>query len=640
MDKRTRLAMLIIAVILGVQVILTTYLQQRRQAEVRARAHADSLAAAARGAEVPEPVPGRVAASPAAPPGATAPAAEDRPDTAAAMGAIPFATATGGEGDLVIETPLERIRIARAGAVLDEITLLKFRMAGDTTRVNLVPPHFAAEPAAKSLGLVLRTPRGDWDLSRARFDPMEGDWKAEGGTLRLAADAPPCTLRLRTLTADGGAVVKRFVFDPRRYDFQMDLQVEPRGELRAVESYTLVWSTGMPVTEKTQDDLASFKTSALVGRDLVRRGLSGRFGRQAGGPEVVAGSVRWTAMQSKYFIVAFIPSPAQNGTVQLDTDRATQWMSMRFTQPTPWRTGSDSYRVYAGPIVYRDILDLGVGLESEVNLGYRWVRPLSSLILRFMLFLHRGISNYGVIIILISVLAKLVFWPLTEKSFRSMRRMQDLQPLMEEIRRRYKDQPQEMNRQVMALYKERKVNPMGGCMPLLVQSPVLIALYSALSSSIELRNAPFVGYIDNLAAPDVLYRLPHALPLIGDNISLLPVVMAGTTVLQTKLGATMTPAGGPAAQQQLIMKWVMPIMLFVLFYKMPSGLMLYWIVNTVMSIAQQIQINHKLGPAPVVRAAAVEGEGRRSHAAPDRGDRAEHGRGSAARPGRAGGKSR
>ena len=143
---------------------------------------------------------------------------------------------------------------------------------------------------------------------------------------------------------------------------------------------------------------------------------------------------------------------------------------MRIAQPNPWRAGADSYRIYAGPIEYDRIRDLGVGLEAAVELGFRWIRPISQLLLKFMQFLNKFIHNYGVIIIIVSLLAKLVFWPLTERSMRSMRRMAELQPRMEEIRRRYKDDPKAMNEQVMLMYREQKVNPVGGCMPILIQT--------------------------------------------------------------------------------------------------------------------------------------------------------------------------
>ena len=196
-----------------------------------------------------------------------------------------------------------------------------------------------------------------------------------------------------------------------------------------------------------------------------------------------------------------------------------------------------------------------------------------------------------------------------------------------------------MNQQVMALYKQHKVNPLGGCMPLLIQTPMFVALYNVLRSSIELRNAPFVAWIDNLAAPDVLFRLPVVLPVIGHDVSLLPLLMGGAMILQSVLGSTAAPPSGPAAQQQMVMKWLMPIMFTFIFYKMPSGLVLYWLVNTLMSVFQQVQINRKLPPPVAVLAAAAHAEGGSSRGAPDRDDRQERGRSAPTRPRRVGSKA-
>jgi YidC/Oxa1 family membrane protein insertase len=646
MERRTQLAMLIIALIIGANFVITAKYQQPKLRAAKARA--DSLAAVERARQA-----GAAGATPGggSPSGTTpesgAPSAGSAP-AALAPAAGPFATLAPGTpgGSLVIETPLQRLRISRAGAQLHELSLFQFKVAGKDSLVNLVPERFAEQSKDRSLGLTLHTPEGDLDLSRVRFDPVPGDVAdAVAGAdssvrlVRLAHASGSRTFRLRAQAEGGGAILKSFVVDPDRYDFQVQLQMERGPRIPNVDRYTFEWSTGLPVTEETKDDEQSFRASARVGNDVVRHGLR-QFGRRTSGTQTAAGTVAWTNMQSKYFMVAMIPEPAQNGSVELQGDHQTQWMAMRFTQPLPWRTGTDTYRVYAGPIVFKTIQDLGVGLESSVELGYRFVRPVSTLMLRFMHFLHGFISNYGIVILILSACIKLVFWPLTERSFRSMRSMQELQPLMEEIKRRYKDQPTEMNRQVMELYKTRKVNPMGSCMPLVIQTPMFVALYSVLRSSIELRNAPFVGWITNLAAPDVLFRLHTELPVIGHNVSLLPLLMGGAMIWQSSLGSAAALPGTPAAQQQQIMKWMMPIMFTFIFYKMPSGLVLYWLVNTLMSVAQQIQINRKLGPSPSLRTAAAAVEGRTPVGAPDRDDRGERGRSPAARSDRVGRKAR
>jgi YidC/Oxa1 family membrane protein insertase len=632
MDRRTQAAVVLIALILGGNLLFTSRYQRQRVAAQRARAAATADSSAALAA--PPPV---GAVTPAPTPGSPAPAsAAARPaESTGSLG--PFAAAGDSAAEFVVETPLQRVVISGAGATVRSLELPEFKVYGSGAHVNLIPPTAAATPGRHALGLALRGPGAGWDLAGARFVPEAGAFTER--TLKLAAGSGPRTVTFRCDAAGGGALLKRFTFDPDHYDFQLEVAAEAGPGMPAVDSYTLDWSAGMAPTEgSAREDEARFRLTAAVDQQLVRKRATDFRKTES---ETATGTVRWVCMQSKYFVVSLVPQKPQPGSVDLIGQARTNWIGMRLAQPTPFRSGADAYRVYAGPIEYDRVKSLGVGLEAIVELGWRWIRPISSLLLHFMQFLNTFIPNYGIVILIVSVLAKLAFWPLTERSMRSMRRMQDLQPHMEEIRRRYKDDPKAMNEQVMRLYKDQKVNPVGGCMPILVQTPIFFALFSVLNSNIELRNAPFVGWIDNLAGPDVLFHLPLALPVIGANISLLPLLMGGAMIWQSQLGSTMAPPNpnNPMGQQQFLMKWLMPIMMTFIFYKMPSGLVLYWIVNTLLGIAQQVQINRKFAPA-TAPGAALKPEGRAADAGSDRGDGPER-RGSAAeRADRAGRPSR
>ena len=622
MDSRTRIAILLVAVILGVNVTLSTRSQQKRAAA--ARAIADSVAAVMPARVDPPPSPPEVAA----PWRSSAPALESSPSGQS------FIRATEPTADLVIETPLQRIRISPVGAIVREITLLRYKVADSDSLVNLVRSEAVAEES-RCLGLRLQASSGHAiDLSGTLFEVT-----GSHSSIRLETGAGPYSVELRAAAGNGGAIIKRFTVDPDRYDFQVDLALERGAGIPEIGSYALEWTAGLPVTEaSSSDDVQSFRVSAL-GDQGIERKRPDNFKKEES--VRLAGTIQWTCMQSKYFMVALIPVDTKNGTAELLGRASDHWMGMRFMQPTPWRSPVDRYRVYAGPITLDRVRDLGVGLEANVELGWRWIRPLSNLLLISMKGLRSFISNYGIIIIILSALTKLVFWPLTEKSFASMRQLQEVQPMMEELRRRYKDDPQELNRQMMTLYKSRKINPLGGCLPIAIQSPMFFALYSVLRSHIELRNAPFVGWINNLAAPDVLFQLPATLPVIGNHISLLPLLMGGSMIWQSKLQSpSAMPASGPMAQQQLLMKWLMPIMMTFIFYKMPSGLVIYWIVNTLMSIVQQAQINRKFGPTKVLAtagAAATSGSGNVATG----GNHGSKRRGSATdRPGRIGSESR
>ncbi|MBN2684728.1 MAG: membrane protein insertase YidC, partial [Pontiellaceae bacterium] len=195
--------------------------------------------------------------------------------------------------------------------------------------------------------------------------------------------------------------------------------------------------------------------------------------------------------------------------------------------------------------------------------------------------------NYGVAIILLTLVVRVLFWPLTHKSTESMKRMQELQPQIKALQVKYKSNPQRMQQETMALYKENKVNPMGGCLPMLLQMPVLFALFSVLRNAIELRYSSFL-WISDLSSPENLFAGAFKIPLLGwDALNILPIVMAGSMIWQQKVSAPSTAAATPEQQQQQkMMMYMMPIMMLVFFYTMPSGLTLYWTTSNLLMIAQ------------------------------------------------------
>ncbi|MGH7682323.1 MAG: membrane protein insertase YidC, partial [Candidatus Eiseniibacteriota bacterium] len=216
-------------------------------------------------------------------------------------------------------------------------------------------------------------------------------------------------------------------------------------------------------------------------------------------------------------------------------------------------------------------------LDRLANLGWRWVTGLSAFLLATLNFIYRHIPNYGIAIIVISAATKLVFYPLTQTSLRSMKLMHHLQPQVKAIQDRHKNDPAKMNQAMMDLYKENKVNPLSGCLPTLLQIPVFVALYNVLLNSIELRGAGFLGYVQNLAAPDVLFHVA------GFPVHIFPVLMTGSTYLMQ--------SQTPVAPQQKQMMMLMPVMMLIFMYSFPSGVVLYWIVNNVLSAAQQYLVN-------------------------------------------------
>jgi YidC/Oxa1 family membrane protein insertase len=215
--------------------------------------------------------------------------------------------------------------------------------------------------------------------------------------------------------------------------------------------------------------------------------------------------------------------------------------------------------------------------------------PIRDIIVSALNLLYKVIPNYGIGIILIALLLKLAFFPLNQKQAEAMKRMGELQPKIKEINERYKNNPQEKQRRIMEMYKTHKVNPVSGCLPMLIQLPVFIAMYSAFSDAYDLWKSPFIpGWIPDLSQPDHVFSLPATLPFIGGfAVHLMPVVMTLTQFYQTKL----TPTSGDENQRKIML--LMPFMMLFLFYAMPSGVVLYWTVQNMLSIAQQVYTNHK-----------------------------------------------
>jgi YidC/Oxa1 family membrane protein insertase len=229
-----------------------------------------------------------------------------------------------------------------------------------------------------------------------------------------------------------------------------------------------------------------------------------------------------------------------------------------------------------------------VGLEKTIDLGR--LRFMSVGILWLMVWMERFIPNYGVVIIILSLLTKLLFYRLTHKSFKAMKDMQRIQPRLKEIQEKHKGDRDRQNKEVMKLYKEAGVNPLGGCLPLLLQMPVFFALYS-------------VSWINDLSMPDTLFRWKQAIPMIGSEFHLLPILMGGAMLYQSKMGGSPTGEAVPAAQTKM-MTYLMPIIMTVFFYTMPSGLVLYWLVNNVATIVQQYFVQKELDAEEATRLTA------------------------------------
>lgn len=449
------------------------------------------------------------------------------------------------------------------GARVTQVTLPAFT-EGESVPVQLLP-----EAGAGALGSVLIV--GDREISLDHF------------VFRLVSDATAREGRrvVWELPLEGLTLRKTFVVPSEGSVLRVEHELV--GDRLGLTAWGLSWAGGLRVTEERRGSTRGpYFQGAVLAEGKVQKKDAQRLRRD---PAEFAGRTRFVGVQNKYFLAAIVPHGEQQGPSKLwqvaaGSEAEASVGGEILVERTPGiAANAVSYDVYVGPLDYAKLSSLGYGLEGVVDLGWSWVRPLSRLILSILIWMHSLIPNYGVVIIIFSVCVNFLFFPLTYKSTKSMRDMAALKPRLDALKQKYKDDPQKMSEATMRLYKEAGVNPLGGCLPLLLQMPIFFALYAVLFHTIELRQAPFMLWIQDLSQPDVIIHLPFSLPWIGTGVALLPIIMGVTSFFQSK--ATMVDPS------QKTMLYLMPIMMTFIFLTMPSGLVLYWLVSNIFTIVQK-----------------------------------------------------
>jgi YidC/Oxa1 family membrane protein insertase len=513
---------------------------------------------------------------------------------------------------LHVRTPLYEAEISTLGGHIVSWRALGVPGANRTGPVQLIPEQ-TEQPDSGGAG---SDDQNDWQdalaFSHRLWDIDSLPFALEGPTdLVLQSGDGPRSVVLSHEVQGGLRLERVLTFRADRYDVEIVHRLQTVAADRAAEALAslgepagvrLAWARGIASTERNEAmEERSFRSFAMVGEELVtRREQSLRKGVSAVEADL-RGSIRFAGLQNRYFEIAgLLPTEADEvieGRILLGgipAENRLTWAIETPLHPGSARSGyvSPQLLLYLGPSKFEILKSYGVGLEQTVDLGWKLFRPLAEVILAFMTWLYGWIPNYGVVIILLSVLSKLLFYPLTRTSTRSMRKMQALQPKLKALQEKYKNNREKLSQETMKLYQKEKVNPMAGCLPMIVQAPVFIALYQVLRSTIALRQAPFVLWINDLAQQDALFQLGFTLPFIGDSFNVLPILMAAAMYFQTKM--TPTPAGGG---QMAMFNTLMPVMMLVFFYKLPSGLVLYWLVNNIMTIYQTWRIQ-RTTPVP------------------------------------------
>jgi len=473
---------------------------------------------------------------------------------------------------VTVKTPLYKVKISEKGAVFKSYVLNNYRktMDADSPLFEMISPDIPN--GTIHLGFSENSLGGlDNAVFSADLDEDSVDIYKKSKAISFIWTSP-----------QGVVVEKKYLFSPENY--MIDLSVTIKNFSSETLKDSLILSLVLPAKiEKSRYGFAG--PSALINDKLKQIKT-----KKIKDKNIYTGKVKWVAVQSRYFMSAIIPDEPVDAGMHLYIDN--NILQNQYVQP---ESVIDSgvkhvfkYKLFFGPKSMKVLKGLDYDLVKAVNFGMFDIIAKPCVWIMNFIYDH-FIPNYGVAIILLTLFTKVILWPLGNKSYKSMAEMKKIQPLMAEIKAKHKDDKKKMNEEVMGLYKTYKVNPMGGCLPMVAQIPIFFALYRMLYEAIELRHAPFFWWINDLSAPDRLFRFDVSIPFMQPpyGIPVLTIIMGASMFIQQK----MSPPMGDATQAKMMM--LMPLVFTVMFINFSSGLVLYWLVNNIISMAQQYYIQKK-----------------------------------------------
>lgn len=486
--------------------------------------------------------------------------------------------------------PSEPVKVEESGiSVPEEVSRQEKELKIETDKYILIFSNIGGSIKAVYLK-EFKTPGTNEPLKLAHLDnpkqyilainSLASSVSLDTAVYNVSQDNGSVTYSLRTGNFE---IVKKYILHNSKYDIDLQLFIKNISAGQRDFTYSIIGGAG--ILEANEHDRRLIEVTSKVNEKALG------FKRPRPGERTTnLGTVSWTALKNKHFSI--ILKPFANTTAQFCADSRSGVLSMGAelaSQSIPaGAVIENKYVLFIGPSQINILKETGYNLDETVNYGF--FGGISKILIAVMRFFYMVFHSWGIAIILLSVFLNIVLFPLTVKSFRSIQKMQEIHPQMEKLKAQHKDNPQKLNKEILELYKKYHINPFGGCLPMLLQMPIFIALYQALMKSIELRCAGFL-WIKDLSQPDAV-PIPVSLPIFGNSINILPLIMIVAMVVQQKIstksmGAAITEE---QKQQQKIMLIVMPIMFGFIFYNMPSGLVLYWVINTVLTLVEQAAI--------------------------------------------------
>jgi len=517
-----------------------------------------------------------------------APAAKDSTDTTKIDSTVAVAPVVPAKPDTtIIETNRLRLAVAGDGARIISVQLKEFFVAKEMKQGDKIPVELVADPSSGYAGSAINSQ----SLNKQIF----------------AYSGNKDGRHTFTTMVNGVEVKKSFVVSDSSWIVKYELE----STLLNGTNSTILFSSGINESESANNwglarspRLLSIKS----GKDLEK--INKKFDRKS-----VSGRFDWIAMNSGYFMVAAMPSALQDGTVEAlatkitpeEKDKAGN-LIYSFAHTSASVNGKANYDIYVGPSQLKDLKELKAGLEKTVFSGWawffganHWFPKISEFTLWLMNIFFAIFKDYGIAIILITIILRLVTYPLTQSSMKSMAKMRDMQPKLQAIQSKYKNNPQMLQAKMIEMYREEGVNPLaslGGCIPMLLQMPIMIAVYNVVSKAVELRaqGTVLVPWITDLSQKEALVHLPFTIPIPftqgWDTVAILPLIMAVLMFFQSKMSMAKITTDDPNQRMnQLMMLYMMPIMMFFMFYNMPAGLTVYFTFSSILQIIQQFFVD-------------------------------------------------
>lgn len=451
-------------------------------------------------------------------------------------------------------------------------------IGGDLRRLELIRHRDTEDKKKRMVLLTDQSPRtyvAQTGLIGAGLPNHKTPFAAPPGPYQLAPGAEKLEVRLSWADAGGVRVDKIYTFHRNSYAVDVTYQIHNSGQAAlAAHSYYQLLRDGTPPAGDPKF-VATYTGVALYSE-------ADKF-KKVGFPDMDKGKIDyvrqsnngWIGMLQHYFVSAWLPGNGQSRefyTKKLGENLYAAGVILPLTAIAPGTSRAVTVPLYAGPQEQDQLSKLAPGLDLTVDYG--WLTVIAAPLFWVLSWIHKAVGNWGAAIILLTVMIKLAFYPLSAKSYRSMAQMRVLAPRLQKLKEQYGDDRQKLHQAMMDLYKTEKINPLGGCLPVVVQIPVFIALYWVLLASVEMRQAPFALWINDLSAPDPYY--------------VLPIIMGISMLVQTKLNPT------PPDPIQAKVMMIMPFAFSIFFFFFPAGLVLYWVVNNILSIAQQWRITRSL----------------------------------------------